>query len=296
MLKINEKDMKKLINIFLKSIIIIVILTGINQNKVQAQTGQNIGFTNGNYMFWKGYQGEANGTVNLVNSWTVYNDPATVYWQGSPCFVINTPTSAAFDFTVPTLRRVPTMWGYTHSSQINNNQNNKNSSKLSYDLDITTLNCLLTFNYAMVLQSPGHSGYENPTFRIEVKTLSTSGVEGGLVNPCATFEQTGTTNPTPPGWSTFSGGIWQDWRQVAMNLSAFEGNRVRINIMLTDCSPSAHWAYGYVTAKVGPAELTVNACGNGDTIAIIEAPSGFKKYEWISSPTAFNDAAAQYAI
>ncbi|MBP1631294.1 MAG: hypothetical protein H6Q15_2187 [Bacteroidetes bacterium] len=295
MLKINEKDMKKLINIFLKSIIIIVIITGINQNKVQAQTGVNIGFTNGNYMFWKGYQGVANGTASLVSGWTVYNDPATVYWQGSPCFVINTPTSAAFDFTVPTLRRVPTMWGYTHSSQINNNQNNKNCSKLSYDIDITPLNCLLTFNYAMVLESPGHTGYANPTFRIEVRTLSGSN-EGALVNPCATFEQTGTNNPMPAGWGTFSGGIWQDWRQVAMNLSAYEGNRVRVIIIMTDCEPTGHWSYGYVTAKVGPAELTVNACGNGDTIAIIEAPSGFKKYEWISSPTAFNDAAAQYAI
>lgn len=294
-----KKDMKKLFNIFLKSIIIIVIITGINQNKVQAQSGQNIDFTYGNYMFWKGYQGIANGQATLVNSWVVNNDPATIYWQGSPCFVINTPTSAAFDPIVPTLRRVPTMWGYTHSSQINNAQNNKNCSKLSYDLDISPLNCLLTFNYAMVLQAPSHTGYDNPTFRIEVKTLS-SGVEGGLVNPCATFEQTGTNNPTPPGWNTFThssgNGIWQDWRQVAMNLSAYESNRVRIIIIMTDCEPTGHWSYGYVTAKVGPAELTVNACGNGDTIAIIEAPSGFKKYEWISSPTAFTDAAAQYAI
>ncbi|MBP1631013.1 MAG: hypothetical protein H6Q15_1906 [Bacteroidetes bacterium] len=286
--------MKKTYQLKLRKVLSVMIIMFSFSSISFAQTGTNIDFSLGNYTNWKGYQGVANGTASLVSSWTFFSDPSTVYWQGNPCFVINTPTSAAFDFTVPTLRRVPTMWGYTHSSQINNNQPNKNCSKLSYDLDITPLNCLLTFNYAMVLQSPGHSGYENPTFRIEVRTL-TGSTEGALVDPCATFEQIGTT-PAPAGWNTFSGGIWQNWRQVSMNLSAYEGSRVRINIILTDCSPSAHWAYGYVTAKVGPAELTVNACGNGDTIAIIEAPPGFKKYEWISSATAFTDASTQYAI
>lgn len=286
--------MKKLNIKLIKFIVILFITIGINYQQAHAQYGQNIGFTNGDYMYWKGYQGTANGTSNLANSWTVYNNPSTIYWQGSPCFVINTPSTAAYDFTIPTLRRVPTMWGYTHSSQINNNQNNQNCSKLTYDIIISPLNCLLTFNYAMVLQSPGHTGYQNPTFRIEVRTLSSTGDDSLLVSPCATFEQTGTTNPTPLGWNTFSGGIWQDWRQVAMNLSEYEGNKVRIIIIMTDCSPSLHWSYGYVTAKVGPAELIVNACGNNDTIAILEAPAGFNKYEWISRPNDFMDYATQY--
>ncbi|MFA5541501.1 MAG: hypothetical protein WC984_07485, partial [Bacteroidales bacterium] len=67
-----------------------------------------------------------------------------------------------------------------------------------------------------------------------------------------------------------------------MNLADYAGRKVRIKVSLASCCYSVHIAYGYFVGKVGPAELSVNACGDGDTVAVIEAPPGFEKYEWIS--------------
>lgn len=268
-----------------------------------SQNGQNIDFSANNYLYWKGYKATTNSSSGSINftPWVVNNYPDQIYHDGAPCFVINGPTGAQMDNLAPisTLRKVPTHWGYTHSSQINNNHDGANANKLSYDLTITPLNSLVTFNYAVVLEAPGHTGYENPFFRIEVRLINADGSEGALVNPCAQFEQVGDDDPVPDGWNQIGSGynaiIWKDWTQVSMNLADYEGQTVRLIFILSGCSPTAHYAYGYVTAKVGPPELTVNACGNADTVAVLEAPPGFQKYEWISRASDFTDFDNQFA-
>lgn len=278
--------MKKNFIIRTKTIIIALLMMFLSINYGYSQTnGDNFDFnlyTPGNYAGWRGYQAQTSSTTSAISfsTWTPFNDPTTCFWQGAPCFVINSNVNQ-FDFTVPTLKRIPT--GYSRSTQINCAQNNRNSNRLSYDLDVTDQNCLLTFNYAMVLEAPGHSGYQNPFFQIEVVSLNMSSgspVEGPRLEPCAFFEVIGQNNPMPAGWGTFSGGIWQDWRQVSMNLTNYLGERVRIKVTLAGCSPSAHWAYGYFVGRVAPSVLNVNACGNEGNAATIEAPSGFYSYEW----------------
>ena len=71
-----------------------------------------------------------------------------------------------------------------------------------------------------------------------------------------------------------------------MNLTSYQSENVRIKITLAGCEPTGHYAYGYFVGRVGPSALTVNACGNGDTAAVITAPSGFQKYEWFRAPSA----------
>lgn len=291
--------MNNYISILYRSAFIYFILIVFNSTQINAQTGANIDFSYGNYSFWVGYKGNSSGNSNLADSWTLFSDPATCYWLGSPCFVINSPTSSAFDTIIPTLKKVPTHWGYTHSSQINTNKTGANANKLSYDLDITSQNSLLTLNYAAVMEAPGHTAYENPTFRIEVRRLNGS-TEEGLVDFCTTYEQTGNISPIPLGWNYFKNGyndgIWQDWRQVSFNLSEFENTKVRINVILAGCSNTGHWSYGYFTAKVRPAKIAINSCQKGDTIAVLEAPAGFAKYEWISRSSDFNDLGNQFNI
>lgn len=265
-----------------------------------SQNGENIDFSYGNYLFWKGYKATTNSTTtNIVfTQWVVNDNPNlithTYYGQTKNCFVINNPSSPIFDWRIPTLKRIPTHLGFTNSSQINTDLAGANANKLSYDLLISPENCLVTFNYAMILESPTHSGYQQPFFRIEVRLINyADDSEGDLVDPCAQFEQIGQSTP-PPGWNSYSGGIWKDWTQVSMNLADYEGQRVRLIFILSGCEPTAHYAYGYVTAKVAPAELTVNACGNADTVAVLEAPPGFQKYEWISRTSDFTDFDNQF--
>lgn len=291
--------MKKMILNPVKTLIITIIMIFVSFNFAysQAGTGRNFDFAFGpvaNYSGWKAGQTQNNSSTNTISfgppsgctgtvqgSWCIYNDPATCFWQGTRCFVLNSNINES-DPIVPALKKIPP--GYLRSSQINCNENNRNVNMLSYDLLVNDTNCLLTFNYAMVLEAPGHSGYQNPFFQIQVVKLAADGVtEQGLVQPCATFEVIGET-PAPQGWGTFSGGIWQDWRQVSMNLTDYLSQRIRIKVILAGCQPTAHWSYGYFVGKVGPSTLSVNACGDGDIVAVITAPSGFQKYEWFPNP------------
>ncbi len=79
-----------------------------------------------------------------------------------------------------------------------------------------------------------------------------------------------------------------------MNLADYEGSKVRLKAMIASCCYQIHIAYGYFVGEVGAAELTVNACGDGDTVAVVEAPPGFQKYEWISRPSDFTDYPDQF--
>ena len=193
--------MKKNIFIQSRTIIITVLMILFSFNIAYSQTGINFDFAAGavgNYSGWRAYQGVANGTQALVSSWTPNNDPTAIMWQGEHCFVINSNLN---DYDAQAggtnIKKIPT--GYIRSTQINCAQNMYNSSKLTYDLLINDTNCLLTFNYSMIMQEANHGGYEDPTFRIEVLELDASDNPAGLIDPCATFEVSGRT-PVPAGW------------------------------------------------------------------------------------------------
>src|SRR5574344_233221 len=284
---------------------IMAVFSSLFSTELFAQAnGKNFDFNYGpigNYAYWRGYQGTNNsqsGTTIAMGTWTPYNDPSTCMHSNVHTFVINSDVNATDAHTGGLLKKVPS--GYKRSTQINceNNNPDANANKLSYDLAVADSNCLLTFNYAMVLEAPGHTGFQNPFFKIDVYSLqqNASGdyVTNGLVSTCATFYVVGSNNPVPAGWhsfgSSYDGGIWHDWQQVSMNLSNFTGENVRIEITLASCCYSAHWAYGYFVGKVGPAQLTVDACGENDTVVVVEAPSGFQKYEWYANPTDLSES------
>lgn len=281
--------MKTKFIIKLKAVLLVLAMV-LNANIVFSQVdGTNFDFnayTPGNYAGWRGYKARNNSsegsTSPTISAWQGYNNPSDVLLNSSPCFVINSNINETDPMIGASLKKIPI--GYTRSTQINCNPTSGypdgNTNMLTYDLEVTPQNCLLTFNFAMVLDNPGHSGFANPFFQIKVMQLDVSGQEVGLVDPCATFEALGQNNPIPPGFTAFSGGIWQNWKQISMNLTNYIGENVRIKVILGSCCYTVHYAYGYFVGKVGPSVLTVNACGQGDTAAVITAPPGFAKYEW----------------
>ena len=111
-------------------------------NLSYSQTGINFDFAygaTGNYTFWKGYQAQNNSSSSTISfsSWVPFNQPTDIFWQGSPCFVINSDLNAT-DSYAPSIKKVPT--GYIRSTQINCAQNNKNSNMLTYDLFVNDTN------------------------------------------------------------------------------------------------------------------------------------------------------------
>ena len=272
------------------------ILFGLN---VQAQvpTGHNLDFSTGGYINWSAKTGNygSSSSNNAVFNWTSsWSDPTVPSDNGGKFFIVYDQSSGTDSYSGGQLPKVPP--GYTHSSQINNSYGGTNCSQLEYTMEVTLENCLLTFKYSMILEAPNHSGYENPTFQIDVmKHNSTNGAMlNELVDPCAFFENVGmTTLPQtqPEVWHTSpssSNWIWSEWQEIKINLAKFVGDRITIRVILGDCSFSAHGGYGYFTAKAEPALISTPGCaGNGDTVTIASAPEGFDTYKWFEVSSTF---------
>ena len=294
--------MKKIVKRFLiKSILLLLLLLGLNL-QAQVPTGHNLDFSTEGYLNWIAKTGRYNywGNVDYpIYEWdSTWSDPTQANdfndaYHGGRFFIIyngGTDTNS-----LNQLSRVPE--GFTHSSQINNAKGGGHCSQLQYTMEVNLENCLLTFMYAMVLQAPGHTGYQNPTFQIDVMKHSP---ENGmmleeLVDSCAFFEKTSTaTLPTtePELWhegSTDGHGlwIWSNWQQIKINLTRYIGDRITIRVRISDCYVS-HGGYGYFTAKAEPALINTPGCaGNGDTVTVASAPGGFESYKWFEVTSTF---------
>ena len=281
------KNTKKTIAITLS------LLFGLNL-QAQVPTGENLDFSTGGYQFWQAKTGTYNGTSSQpIFSWTTsWADPTQASDEGGRFFIVyNNGTDS---YSAGQLPRVPE--GFTHASQINNEEGGADCSQLQYTMEVNLENCLLTFMYAMVLEAPTHTGYQNPTFQIDVMRHSpdNGNMLEELVDPCAFFEKTSTAQlPSlePTLWHTSavnSGWIWSNWQQIKINLAKYVGDKVTIRVRLGDCSPTAHGGYGYFTAKAEPALISAPGCaGNGDTVTIAAAPSGFESYKWFEISSTF---------
>ena len=265
---------------------------------VQAQvpTGHNLDFSTGGYINWTAKTGTYDGTSSQpifiwTNTWT---DPTLASDNGGRFFIVYNTSQGTDTYSGGQLPKVPE--GFTHSSQLNNAAGGADCSQLQYTMEVNQENCLLTFKYSMVLEAPGHTGYENPTFQIDVMKHSS---ENGsmleeLVDPCAFFEKSSTSSlpqTEPAVWHTSSiddDWIWSNWQEIKINLAKFVGDRITIRVRLGDCSPTAHGGYGYFTARAEPALISTPGCaGNGDTVTVATAPNGFDSYKWFEISSTF---------
>ena len=284
--------MKNLISLFLSFSIFILGLIISNTNlKAQVADGANFDFSLGDFTNWKGYQSNNNSSSTTIDfdDWILFENPNNCMHSGKNCFVINTNFSQ-YDMNVGATKliKIPSFLGFSKSVQINVDDTGANANYLAYDLLVSSDNSMITFNYALVFESPSHTGYENPFFQVEILSLDSNNVENGRLHPSTFYEVKGEL-PMPEGWSLFnnsgSSGIWQNWRQLSMDLNDYIGQKVRIKVLITACSSTNHWAYGYFVGKVASRELEVNPCPGLDTIAaILSAPPGFAKYEWFENP------------
>lgn len=250
--------------------------------------GNNLNFSNNNYLGWRAYQAQNISTSStiLLSPWVEFTDPTTCLLYGTPCFEINDDTTEV-DPIISTLKKIPS--GYSHSTMINcyptTGSPNSNANMLTYDISLDDSNCLLTLNYALVFQAPGHSVYQNPFLKIDIISLNSLDQEIGLINNCDVIEVVGNNSTVPNSFGTFMGGIWQDWKEVSLNLKEYVNQKVRVKIIIAACEPSVHWGYGYFVGNAESPKIKINATNSSNSICELEAPSGFKKYEWFANPT-----------
>lgn len=194
---------------------------------------------------------------------------------------------------------------------------NYDGAALIYNTYVTTDNALMFIYYACVIQAPGHGKDCDPIFVIRVMkqdasnnwvqisdtlayyicstpaqwqgpTVGSSYGGYGTVTLQSNYNQNGwhtnnTTNGGAP--ASISSVFFKDWTKVALDLSKYMYQNVRIEIMIADCCMSYHYGYAYVAGECRPMRLLANEDISDTTnyVATLQAPQGMSSYTWSAS-------------
>ena len=80
--------------------------------------------------------------------------------------------------------------------------------------------------------------------------------------------------------------VWyKDWSKVILDLSSLLNDDVRIEVMVSDCSMTDHFAYAYVAGECRPMKIESSGCPAGmeTDVTTLTAPRGMDNYVWYRS-------------
>ena len=174
--------------------------------------------------------------------------------------------------------------GSGYSVKLGNSGGNHEAEGLSYTYTIpnTVTTFSMLFNYAVVLQDPNHTFFQQPRFRARIIDLSTN-----LPIPCVNFDFI--ASASLPGFQvspTNSTVVYKTWTPITIKLDAFIGKTIKLEFITNDCIFTAHFGYAYVDVNTNcNGAITGNNICPGDQAITLSAPFGFQSYTWYSDIT-----------
>lgn len=176
--------------------------------------------------------------------------------------------------------------------------NNKGSEALFYTTRIVPQNALMYINYAVVARRYDHEPQQAGEFIIRVVGHDAQGHWNNFpINDslwyCVPAPHFAGTLPEPwlaglPGpaaGGTTCSYCYKPWTLVALNLSAYLYDSVRIELYTSDCIYDVDPIYAYITGDYQPLSLQSKGCAKGNTVAIdtLIAPANLLSYQWFCS-------------
>ena len=162
-----------------------------------------------------------------------------------------------------------------------------NGEMIQQTIPITASNCLLTYNYAVIMADAPHTASSNPYFKAEVLDST------GAIIPCLSYiveSDTTGNGGVPPGFSLATAQdelgnqvLYSNWQQRAINLKAYVDHPVTVRFTAAGCSVGGHFCYAYISGSCGPLQLNAYPaaiCPGSGTVATITAPALGGIYNW----------------
>ncbi|MBA2613852.1 MAG: T9SS type A sorting domain-containing protein [Bacteroidetes bacterium] len=184
--------------------------------------------------------------------------------------------------------------------RINNNINDYSIEKLSKTILVTSSNALFQFAFLSVF-STGHTCCDAGAFQINLTNATTSApitCPNFSVSAPSVSCPSGTDAPqyyNAPSGTPYTGTgsiIFNKWRMSSIDLSAYIGQNITIDIVATDCDAGGHYGYSYFDSQCSPMTISnnntaVSAANSsivfptcGATTFSIVAPPGQGPYSW----------------
>jgi gliding motility-associated-like protein len=229
----------------------------------------NIGFEKGSFANWKCYSGgvDSTGYIHLG----ITSPTAAVHE------IIGRDSANALDLYGEFPKLCPNGSGY--SIKLGNEMPGAYAEGVSYTFTVpaNASEYSIIYNYAVVLQSPGHLPHQQPKFTAKVYDVTSD-----AYIECSSFEFVASS--TLPGFYNslkYPGVICKAWSGVTIDLIGYAGKELRLEFTNNDCSLGAHFGYVYIDVNENcKAPVTGGSICPNDTSITLQAPFGFSSYNW----------------
>ena len=144
--------------------------------------------------------------------------------------------------------------------------------RLEQVFPVTSTNVILEYAYMCMLDGSGHSCCDLPYMNILVYDCSNNLIPSASTSVVATGSScVGATT----GWSVTTGGVnyFANWQVKTVNLSAYIGSCIKIQVTVGDCTGWAHAGYGYFDAKCSGSTGIENTVLNEKKVKIYPNPN-----------------------
>lgn len=243
----------------------------------------NIDFETGTLSGWSGFSGSnpgccpTNGFIsNGVNAATF--DP-----NGRHTIVTGNGIDPCGGFPVV----APPMPGYPagiYSCRLGNGVNGGEAERMETVFIPTVANNIFTYQYAVVLENPGHDPSDQPFFKVEILDA------GGNPIPCTTIlytaGQSGLDFLDSPNCSDVQ---YKPWSTVSVDFVAQIGNPVTVRFTSADCTLGGHYGYGYVNCECTVLNvIQQDSLCVGSTVSLIAPLEDNNTYSWTGPGGPYN--------
>lgn len=183
---------------------------------------------------------------------------------------------------------------------------NKSSEALFYTMRVTAENALLFFNYAVVGRCYSHTPDVAGEFMIRIVKQNDDGTwPNSPINDSLWFRISAPPIPSSgvpeapwqmgrPGSScasTTCAYVYKPWARVAVSLSQFIYQTVRIEMYTSDCVPTVDPVYAYIAGDYRAMRINSVGCADAASSAIdtLIAPEELLSYTWYVAETGYEE-------
>ena len=196
--------------------------------------------------------------------------------------------------------------GASYSSTWTATNANKSSEALFYTIEVNPSNALLFINYAVVGRCYDHTPDVAGEFLIRVVKQNSDGTwPNAPINDSMWFRVSAPAIPSgapPSPWvmgrpgsscaSTTCAYVYKPWAKVAISLSKYLYQKVRVEMYTSDCVPTVDPIYAYICGDYQPMRINTSGCADAhsDAIDTLRAPEGLTQYTWYVTTQGFEEA------
>lgn len=168
--------------------------------------------------------------------------------------------------------------GSRYSIRIGNTKTGARFDRIRTTLLVSSDNALFQYKFAVVFQDPHHKPLHQPALQIRILNANQAAISCGSYDVSAAR--------TLAGFTTQDKFVYRNWTTGLIDLRAYQGQRLTIEVTTHDCAEGAHFGYAYFDAQCLKAEIKATTfCSNRDTMLVLSAPPGFDHYQWNTGDT-----------